>query len=109
MLSLERLAFPDTLLSRTVRIEVDKEVHRQLWRRSYEGHIVSRLPTLETAHYLTALLRRWGESAGAISAALQMTTNGGDVQGLFRGAFMVSYCPASSFLSSRVPHSVEHM
>lgn len=31
----------------------------------------------------------WGESAGAISAALQMTTNGGDTEGLFRAAFMV--------------------
>ena len=32
----------------------------------------------------------WGESAGAISAALQMITNGGDTEGLFRGAFMES-------------------
>lgn len=32
----------------------------------------------------------WGESAGAMSVALQMVTNGGDTEGLFRGAFMQS-------------------
>lgn len=37
--------------------------------------------------------RRWGESAGAISVALQMLTNGGDPEGLFRGAFMQSGSP----------------
>ncbi|KAI0754512.1 carotenoid ester lipase precursor [Daedaleopsis nitida] len=35
----------------------------------------------------------WGESAGAISVALHMLTNGGDHQGLFRGAFMQSGAP----------------
>jgi acetylcholinesterase len=35
----------------------------------------------------------WGESAGAISVALQMLTNGGDTQGLFRAAFMESGAP----------------
>ncbi|KAI0754517.1 carotenoid ester lipase precursor [Daedaleopsis nitida] len=35
----------------------------------------------------------WGESAGAISVALQMVTNGGDTEGLFRGAFMQSGSP----------------
>ena len=37
--------------------------------------------------------RRWGDSAGAISAALHMITNGGDTEGLFRGAFMHSGSP----------------
>ena len=37
--------------------------------------------------------RRWGESAGAISAALHMLTNGGDTEGLLRGAFMLSGSP----------------
>ncbi|KAF9265365.1 carotenoid ester lipase precursor [Marasmius fiardii PR-910] len=32
----------------------------------------------------------WGESAGAISVALQMVTNGGDTEDLFRAAFMES-------------------
>ncbi|EKM49797.1 uncharacterized protein PHACADRAFT_131622 [Phanerochaete carnosa HHB-10118-sp] len=35
----------------------------------------------------------WGESAGAISVALQMLTNGGNAEGLFRGAFMESGSP----------------
>jgi len=35
----------------------------------------------------------WGESAGAISVALQMITNGGDNEGLFRGAVMQSGGP----------------
>ncbi|KAI1788851.1 carotenoid ester lipase precursor [Ganoderma leucocontextum] len=35
----------------------------------------------------------WGESAGAISVALHLLTNGGDTEGLFRGAFMQSGSP----------------
>ncbi|KAJ7464059.1 carotenoid ester lipase precursor [Mycena latifolia] len=35
----------------------------------------------------------WGESAGAISVSLQMLTNNGDNEGLFRGAFMESGSP----------------
>ncbi|KAJ7366221.1 Alpha/Beta hydrolase protein [Mycena albidolilacea] len=35
----------------------------------------------------------WGESAGAISAALHMVANNGDNEGLFRGAFMESGSP----------------
>ncbi|KAI0754515.1 carotenoid ester lipase precursor [Daedaleopsis nitida] len=35
----------------------------------------------------------WGESSGAISVALQMVTNGGNTEGLFRGAFMQSGSP----------------
>ncbi|KAF8955264.1 carotenoid ester lipase [Flammula alnicola] len=35
----------------------------------------------------------WGESAGAISASLQMLANGGNTEGLFRGAFMESGAP----------------
>ncbi|OBZ75690.1 Lipase 1 [Grifola frondosa] len=35
----------------------------------------------------------WGQSAGAISAALHMLANGGDTEGLFRGAFMQSGGP----------------
>ena len=35
----------------------------------------------------------WGESAGAISVALQLLTNGGNSEGLFRGAFMQSGSP----------------
>ncbi|KAJ7124154.1 carotenoid ester lipase precursor [Mycena epipterygia] len=35
----------------------------------------------------------WGESAGAISVSLQMLTNGGDTEGLFRAGFMESGSP----------------
>ncbi|KIY52465.1 alpha/beta-hydrolase [Fistulina hepatica ATCC 64428] len=35
----------------------------------------------------------WGQSAGAISVALQMLTNDGDTEGLFRAAFMQSGAP----------------
>ncbi|KAJ7599913.1 carotenoid ester lipase precursor [Mycena floridula] len=35
----------------------------------------------------------WGESAGAISASLQMLANGGNTEGLFRGAFLESGSP----------------
>ena len=35
----------------------------------------------------------WGESAGAISVAMQMITNGGNNEGLFQGAVMQSGGP----------------
>ncbi|KAN0124156.1 Alpha/Beta hydrolase fold [Lactarius tabidus] len=35
----------------------------------------------------------WGESAGSMSVSLQMVTNGGDTEGLFRAAFMESGSP----------------
>ncbi|KAA1472212.1 carotenoid ester lipase precursor [Dentipellis sp. KUC8613] len=35
----------------------------------------------------------WGESAGAISVALHLLTNGGNTEGLFRAAFMESGSP----------------
>ncbi|KAI0314400.1 Alpha/Beta hydrolase protein [Amylostereum chailletii] len=35
----------------------------------------------------------WGESSGGMSVTLQMLTNGGDTEGLFRGAFMQSGGP----------------
>ena len=35
----------------------------------------------------------WGQSAGAISVGLQMVTNSGDNEGLFRGAIMESGSP----------------
>ena len=41
----------------------------------------------------THLLVSWGESAGATSVAVQMLTNGGDTEGLFRAAVMNSGSP----------------
>ncbi|KAF8893671.1 carotenoid ester lipase precursor [Gymnopilus junonius] len=35
----------------------------------------------------------WGQSSGAISVGLQMMTNGGNAQGLFRAGFMMSGAP----------------
>jgi acetylcholinesterase len=37
----------------------------------------------------------WGQSAGAISVSLQMLINGGNNEGLFNGAFMMSGSPPS--------------
>jgi carboxylesterase type B len=39
------------------------------------------------------LLCSWGESAGAISTAAHLVTNGGDNEGLFRAAIMDSGAP----------------
>ena len=41
------------------------------------------------------LSSRWGESAGSTSVSLQLLANGGDTEGLFRGAIMQSGSPAS--------------
>jgi hypothetical protein len=38
-------------------------------------------------------VRRWGQSAGAMSVSLQLVANGGDKEGLFRGAIMQSGAP----------------
>jgi carboxylesterase type B len=38
-------------------------------------------------------LHSWGESAGAMSVGIQMAMNGGDSEGLFRGASMQSGSP----------------
>ncbi|THH21400.1 hypothetical protein EW146_g169 [Bondarzewia mesenterica] len=45
---------------------------------------------------VTMQVLNWGESAGAISVALQMVTNNGDDEGLFRGAIMQSGSPIPS-------------
>ncbi|KAF9240616.1 Alpha/Beta hydrolase protein [Melanogaster broomeanus] len=42
----------------------------------------------------------WGQGAGAVSASLQMLTNGGNTEGLFRGAFMQSGAPVPTGHSS---------
>jgi len=42
---------------------------------------------------LLILFRSWGQSAGAMSVALQMLAYGGQTEGLFRGAFMQSGAP----------------
>jgi hypothetical protein len=42
------------------------------------------------------VLVSWGQSAGAISVGLQLVTNGGNPDGLFRAAFMQSGSPPST-------------
>ena len=51
-----------------------------IWREKFYG---------DTTHVILS----WGESAGAISVGLHMITNGGNTEGLFRGAFMQSGSP----------------
>ncbi|TCD61796.1 hypothetical protein EIP91_007882 [Steccherinum ochraceum] len=45
----------------------------------------------------------WGESAGSIAVSSQMLTNGGDHEGLFRGAYMNSgaVCPIGDILGAQ--------
>ena len=48
---------------------------------------------------------RWGQSAGGISIGSQLVTNGGDTEGLFRGAIMQSGSPQTTVDSlSGQPH-----
>lgn len=51
------------------------------------------IPTFLYSLLTFAAESRWGESAGAISAALHLVANGGNNEGLFRGAFMESGSP----------------
>ncbi|KAJ3486531.1 hypothetical protein NLI96_g4177 [Meripilus lineatus] len=71
--------------------EVKDARRREPWsprfNDSHSGGLTS------TSLSLGVIPASWGESAGAISASLQMVTNGGDTEGLFRGAFMQSGSP----------------
>ena len=71
------------------------EIHLCLWRRPIQGYNVSALLLCaQTASKIVVIVHNsWGESAGAISVALQMLTNGGNTEGLFRGGFMQSGSP----------------
>lgn len=72
---------------------MDPEVYHVVWWGSNEGHDVGKI--ILTYHKKLSWLKQcsWGESAGAISASLHMLTNGGNTEGLFRGAFMESGAP----------------
>ena len=81
---------------RTTGPPLGTEVHIYIRGRPVQGYDVSALlPLFHTASRSITLIvyNRWGESAGAISVALQMLTNGGNTEGLFRGAFMQSGSP----------------
>lgn len=71
------------------------KLHQFLWRGPDQSHHVTVLhwtPIAVLADH-SYELTSWGESAGAISVALQMLTNGGNTEGLFRAAFMQSGSP----------------
>ena len=77
---------------RTRRPALDSEVHFSIWWGPYEGYHVRNHPShalLFDPHTLL-VSRSFGESAGGESVALQMVTNGGNPEGLFRAAWMDS-------------------
>jgi hypothetical protein len=83
---------PHTLLfSRTCRSQVGEQIYLRLRWRPHQGHDVRcHLPSIAR---LIFFYNSWGESAGAISVALQMLHKGGDTEGLFRAGFMQSGSP----------------
>ena len=77
---------------RAAGTSLDTKIHPCLWWRSVKSDDVSGVTLTRTP--LTPL--SWGESAGSISVSLQMVTNGGDTEGLFRAAFMESGSPLAT-------------
>ena len=95
--------FPSACLSLHIDVSV---LFQNVWRSN--GSTTTSLPSAETrselscksvyAHKTEAGLtlivpRRWGQSAGAISASLQMLAYNGSSQNLFHGAFLQSGAP----------------
>ncbi len=98
-------SFPSTPLS----LHIDDSVlFQNVWRLN--GSIITFLPSAETRRELSCksvyaynlkaeagltrnVPRRWGQSAGAISASLQMLAYNGSSQDLFHGAFLQSGAP----------------
>ena len=83
-------------VNRTGIFPLDSKVYRSIWGRFYKSDHVSEIirhfVDIFSSHLVTST-PSWGESAGAISAALHMVANGGDTEGLFHGAFMHSGSP----------------
>ena len=80
--------------ARTSSVAMGTKICLCIQRRSHEGHNV-RFFFSRPSGYVSfpSSIRRWGESAGAISTALHLVANNGDNEGLFRGAFMESGAP----------------
>ena len=76
---------------RTPCVEMGADIHLSVRRRPVKSDDVSKILNRICTHRF--ILSSWGESAGAISVALQMITNGGNNEGLFRGAVMQSGGP----------------
>ena len=55
---------------------------------SLVSYIFTRFPTQRSPRC------RWGESAGSVSIGLHLVANGGNTEGLFRGAIMESGFPS---------------
>ena len=72
---------------------MDPDIYWYLWRRQGQGNHVCLTLLYYGRVILTAKYPSWGESAGSVSVALQMITNGGRSEGLFHGAFMQSGSP----------------
>ena len=72
---------------------MDSEVYLRFRRRPQEGNPVCTRPDFSVSCHDTEGYNSWGPSSGAISAALQLVTNGGNPEGLFRGAVMNAGSP----------------
>jgi len=78
--------------SRTPGTEMGEQVYRRIrWRRIQSDH-VSKFPNCCCQLFFMRDVS-WGQSSGAISVSLQMITNGGNNEGLFRAGFMQSGSP----------------
>ena len=80
------------------------------WRSGESDDVSEAVPSPELESVLTSF--SWGQSAGSVSVSLQMVTNGGDTEGLFRAAFMQSGSPppttditAVGMHTTKSPHS----
>lgn len=70
---------------------MDPEIHHVVRRRSGESDFVSSdIFFCITRERMLSRTFRWGQSAGAISIGLHMVANGGNNEGMFRGAVMVN-------------------
>lgn len=81
---------------RTPGSPVGTKIHQRVWGGSYQSHHVktsSRTVIFNQVDKDAAMISSWGASAGAVSVALHMVTNGGNPDGLFRAAFMESGSP----------------
>ena len=68
---------------------MDPEIYSRIRRRPYESDHV-RIHSFPIGDCSLTCNNSWGESAGAMSAIAQMTANGGNNEGLFRGAYAES-------------------
>ena len=70
-------------------------IYRCVRGRSDQSHHVETPLALHFTYHADKVVMTpsWGESAGAISVALHMVTNGGNPDGLFRAAFMEGGSP----------------